>query len=255
MNILLTNDDGIQAKGLVELKGYLEKIGKVTVIAPDRERSGSGCSTTIYETVCCGKTWSGSSFFGYSLSGTPVDCVIIGLDKLLSHDKPQLVVAGINAGANLGRDVFYSGTVGAAMEGAFHDIFSMAISIDKKDNISFVGAIKVMDMIIKTLPSHISQIPMVLNINIPGTDYDNIRGFKLTQPAPVFHQKTIESIYRTEQVEYFWIAGSAPVGEMDKNSDYWAIKNNYVSITPFAVQLRAAINQDELEKWIHRLNY
>lgn len=254
MHILLTNDDGIQAKGLLELRECLTKLGKVTLIAPDRERSGAGCSTSIYKTVCCSKTWLGNDFLGYSLSGTPVDCVIIGLEKILSNDKPNLLVAGINSGPNLGQDIFYSGTVGAALEGAFHNILSLAISIDKKDNITYNDINEAVALIINTLPEKLIFMPLVLNINFPDTAKNKIKGFKLTKPAPVFHQKIIRSVYRTEQVEYFWIADNKVVGEIDENSDYWAIKHDYISITPFSVQLMDTIHQDQLKKWVCQLN-
>lgn len=254
MHILLTNDDGIQANGLQKLRECLERLAKVTVVAPDRERSGAGCSTSIFKTVCCIKTWSGEDFLGYSLSGTPVDCVVIGLEKILSNDKPDLLVAGINSGPNLGKDIFYSGTVGAALEGAFHNLLSLAISIDKSDGIVYNEIVEVVELIIKKLPESFLIMPMVLNINFPGIPTQKIKGFKLTKPAFVFHHKKIKSIYRTEQEEYFWIAGSKQIGNINENSDYWAVQHNYISITPISVKTIFTIGQDQLEKWVQKLN-
>ena len=254
MKILLTNDDGINSRGLQELKKCLENFGKVVVVAPDRERSGSGHSSSIYKTVSCRETWAGQDFYGYSLSGTPVDCVIIGLEKLFGNDKPDLVISGINAGANLGRDIFYSGTVGAAIEGAFHGIFSIAISIDKKEKLFYSSAIKVIEKVIKTIPSETYKQPQVLNINIPNIRYSKVKGIRLTKLAHIFHQKNIKRIYRSDNTDYFWIEGSQPEGVMEKNSDYWAIRNNYISVTPVSLELKNNNSQYNLEKWIQILN-
>ena len=213
MKILLTNDDGIHAPGLKNLKKSLQEFAEITVVAPDRERSGSGCSASIYQTVSCQKVWSGKAFQGYALSGTPIDCIMIGLEKLSGNGKPDLVISGINAGANLGRDIFYSGTVGAAIEGAYHKIPSMAVSINQKEGPFYKTAIKVIEKIVKSLPlEKIGQ--QVLNINIPNVIYSEIKGVKLTKLARIFHQKNIQSIYHSEYIEYFWIEGSQPEGVM-----------------------------------------
>jgi 5'-nucleotidase len=254
LKILLTNDDSINAAGLKKLKTCLENFGKVVVVAPDRERSGSGCSASIYQMLRCRKIWSGQDLYGYELSGTPVDCVMIALDKIFGNEKPDLVISGINAGANLGKDIFYSGTVGAAIEGAFHDIFSIAVSIDQKEDPLYSSAIKVMEKIMPTLPAKNYRQPKVLNINIPNIPYSEIKGIKLTKLAHVFHQKFIRSIYKSNHLEYFWIEGSQPEGIMENNSDYWAIRNHYISITDVSFELKHNPSQNHLKKWIDSLN-
>ncbi len=254
MRILLTNDDGIHAKGLQELKKCMEKFGKVVVVAPDRERSGSGHSSSIYQTVSCREVWSGQDFYGYALSGTPVDCVIVGLEKFFGNGKPDLVISGINAGANMGRDIFYSGTVAAAIEGAFHDIFSIAISIDKKEELFYSSASKVIEKIMETLPSEAYKYPQVLNINIPNIRYSELKGIRLTKLAHVSHKKCIKKIYRSDNTDYFWIEGSQPEGAMEKNSDYWSICHDYISITAVSLELQDNNSQNNLNKWIKSID-
>ncbi len=257
MKILLTNDDSIHAKGLKELRKCMEKFGKVIVIAPDRERSGSGHSTSIYQTISCEKMWSSRYSSGYALSGTPVDCVIVGIEKLCEHEKPDVIISGVNDGLNLGRDIFYSGTVGAAIEGGFHDIFSIAISIDSKEGSPiYSSAIKIIERIFNTIPLDFYKKSHVLNINIPNVEYQDIKGIRLTKLAKIFHQKFIKKIYQTDRTQYFWIEGSKPEGYMEENSDYWAIFNNYITITDISLQLENNKNQynDCLKAWIRRLN-
>jgi 5'-nucleotidase len=257
LKILLTNDDGIHSVGLKELKKNLEKFGNITVVAPDQERSGAGHSSSIYKTISCKEMWSDRFSCGYALGGTPVDCVIIGLEELCDREKPDMIISGINEGLNLGRDIFYSGTVGAAIEGGFHDIFSIAVSIDKKeDSPVFSTAIKTIEKIINTIPPDMRKKAHVLNINIPNIGYQDIKGIRLTKLAKVFHQKYIKKIYQNDNTQYFWIEGSKPEGSMEENSDYWAICNNYISITDISLQFENNKNQydDCLEAWIRKLN-
>jgi len=254
LKILIVNDDGIYASGLKELKKCMENYGKVVVVAPDRERSGSGHSTSLYQTVSCRQTWSGQDFYGYAINGTPVDCVIVGLEKIFGNEKPDLVISGINAGANLGRDIFYSGTVGAALEGAFHDIFSIAISVDEKENPVYSSAIKVIEKVIKVLPPEAYRQPQVLNINVPNIKYSEVKGFRLTKLAHVFHQKIIHRICRSGSTDYFWIEGSQTKGAMEENSDYWAICNHFISITALSLELQDNNSQNNLRKWIQRID-
>ncbi len=257
MKILLTNDDGIHSEGLKELKKSLKKLGRITVVAPDQERSGTGHSSSIYKTISCKEMWSNKSSCGYALSGTPVDCIIIGLEELCAQEKPDIIISGINEGLNLGRDIFYSGTVGAAIEGGFHDIFSIAVSIDKKEDAPvYSTAIKVIEKIITSIPLGIQKKTHVLNVNIPNVRYQDIKGIRLTKLAKIFHQKFIRKIYQNDNTQYFWIEGSKPEGLMEENSDYWAICNNYISITDISLQLENNKNQYDncLETWIRKLD-
>ena len=254
MKILLTNDDGINSIGLQQAEQCLQNFGEVMVVAPDRERSGSGCSSSIYQTLRCRKISSDRNHYRYALSGTPVDCIMVALEKLVRNNKPNLIISGINAGANLGRDIFYSGTVGAAIEGAFQSILSMSISIDQKENSVFSTAIKVMEKIIKELPLESHLPSKMLNINIPNVEYSEIKGFCLTELAHIYHQKYIKNVYRTENTQYFWIGGSEPRGMMEENSDYWAVKNNFVSLTAVSLELKQKVSEPPLKDWIERLN-
>ncbi len=257
MKILLTNDDGIHSEGLKEISRSLEKFGKIIVIAPDRERSGVGHSSSFYKTISCRKMWSKKASRGYALSGTPVDCILIGLEELCAHEKPDIIVSGVNEGLNLGQDIFYSGTVGAAIEGGFHNIFSIAISIDKNEGSPvYSSAIKTIEKIFKTMPVDFNKNPHVLNINVPNVEYRDIKGIRLTKLAQIFHQKTIKKIYQAYRTEYFWIEGNKPEGQLEENSDYWAISNNFISITDISMKLGHNKNQyhNDLGAWIRKLN-
>ncbi|MBN2396185.1 MAG: 5'/3'-nucleotidase SurE [Candidatus Atribacteria bacterium] len=256
MKILLTNDDGIDSEGLKKLKLCLEDFGQVVMVAPDRERSGSGCSTSFNKTIRCQRKWDGDNFYGYSLSGTPVDCVIIGLEKILNNDKPDLIISGINTGTNLGYDIFYSGTVGAAIEGVSHHILSIAFSIDGKDNPNYISAEKVIRQVIQGLTSEIMTQPIVLNINIPNIEYSHLKGFKLTKPGHCIHQKSIKSIYKDNHAEYFWLEGSNKDFVVERDTDLLAIKENFISITPLSLEFNNRIDQYGfgVGKWVESLN-
>ncbi len=257
MRILLTNDDGIHAEGLNNLRKNLEKSGNILVVAPDRERSGAGHSTSIHKTISCRKTCFGQQSYGYAISGTPADCIILGVEKLFRDDKPDIIISGINAGLNIGRDIFYSGTIGAAVEGAFHNIFSLAVSLEKNDNPFFYSsAIKIIEKIINTLPQEINKQAHVLNINIPNIEYSKIKGVKLTNLAQVFHKKTIKNIYQQNNMKYFWIEGTKPDAAVKEKTDYWAVCNKYISITDISIEFKRknAKNNHSLEKWVSSLN-
>jgi len=251
LKILITNDDGIYAPGLNELKNGLEKFNKVMAIAPDQERSGSGCCASIYRTIRCKKVLLREGSEGYSVSGTPVDCVVVGLEKIYKNEKPELVISGINAGENLGQDILYSGTVGAAIEASYHGIPSIAVSIEKKEHQIYSTAIRFVQKFVRTFPFEIFHYsPIVLNINFPNIPYSKIKGIKLTRLAKIFHQKKIKSIYKSYNEEYFWIEGSRAEGEIIKNTDYWAIRNNYISITVFSLEFPQNKSHVLLKKWI-----
>lgn len=255
MKILITNDDGIYAPGLNELNNSLVKFNKVMAVAPDQERSGSGCCASIYKTIRCKKVFLSGGSEGYSISGTPVDCVIIGLEKIYKSEKPELVISGINTGENLGQDILYSGTVGAAIEAGFYGIPSIAVSIEKNGHPIYSTAIRFLKEIVRTFPFEIfNYSPKVLNINFPNIPYSEIKGIKLTKLAQIFHQKKIKSIYKSDSEEYFWIEGSRVEGEIIKNTDYWAIRNNYISITVFSLEFPQNKSQFLLKKWIKNMD-
>ena len=181
MRILLTNDDGIFSEGIQVLKEYLDIIAEVTVIAPDRERSTISHAITlrkplkIREIKIKGKSW------GVSINGTPADCVIVGLLEIMKDNKPDLIVSGINHGPNLGNDIIYSGTVGAAMEGAMRNIPSLAVSINGYKNFEFNSASRFTKKIISNLIKHNLPNNLLLNVNFPNIKYKELAGIEITR--------------------------------------------------------------------------
>src|SRR3989338_5712100 len=167
MDILLTNDDGIYAKGIEVLAGALRKIASVTVVAPDHERSAAGHTITLWDPLRVTEVDRNGTFFGYAVDGTPADCVKIAVQRLMRR-KPDLVVSGINLGPNTGANVIYSGTVSAALEGAVLGIPSMAVSLTTFRHPRFAVAAQVARAICLKLPALHLPPQVVLNINVPN---------------------------------------------------------------------------------------
>ncbi|MEW6605929.1 MAG: 5'/3'-nucleotidase SurE [bacterium] len=245
MNILLTNDDGIKAQGLHILRESLSKVGKVTIIAPDRERSASGHSLTLTHPIRVDEIDEDT----FVTDGTPADCINISVLGILPK-RPDLIVSGINPGPNLGEDVTYSGTVSAAMEGTLLNIPSFSISMgDYKDpKFDFAGkfACKIASLILKHgLPSH-----TFLNINVPNLSEEEIKGVSLTHLGKRTYQE--ELIKRTDPrgKVYYWIGSKCVMDEEGaEGTDVRAIKEGKISITPLHLDMTNYAVMPEFKKW------
>ncbi len=231
MQILLTNDDGIFADGIYALYKELVKVAKVDVVAPDSERSSVGHAITLSHPIVYKKVKRHRKFFGYAVRGTPADCVKFALGVLLKK-KPDVVISGINLGANDGCSVFYSGTVAGAREGALLGIPAIAVSLAEFFNPNFSYAAKCTVKLVKALLK--TKIPSgtFFNVNVPNLPASRIRGIIMTRQGiePIhssFHKRTDPNLR-----EYYWMSGKSPVKPSNTNFDTYALNNRYVTVTP-----------------------
>ncbi|MFP4660910.1 MAG: 5'/3'-nucleotidase SurE [Halanaerobiales bacterium] len=245
MKILLTNDDGIYADGIRALAEVLiKKNHRVFLAAPDRERSAAGHSITIIDPLRARKVNIGIDDLScYKVSGTPADCVKLGLEKLIDFT-PDLVISGINAGPNLGYDVLYSGTVSAAIEGWMVGFNSIAVSLDIRARRNFIEAAIFLDKTIQKINFDIIPETVLLNINIPDIEETEIKGTKITRLGTSLYDDTFEERLDPTGNKYYWLTGGNGRDEKSCDTDIWSIKNNYISITPLKIDLN---NYDVME--------
>jgi len=249
--ILLTNDDGIDSEGIYILYKVLKKDKNfdVRIIAPNRERSAVGHAITVFRPISVRKEYREGNFFGYSVDGTPADCVKIAVKAILKK-APDLLISGINRGANLGENIIYSGTVSAATEGTTLGVSSISISIDNLIDPDYSYAAdftkKIASQIIKNggLPEG-----TLLNINIPDVSSEEIKGIKITkQSSAKFKDKFIKRVDPRGR-DYYWMDGEFEGEIEDENSDYGAVKNNYISMTPIHYDMTDYKTIDYFKSW------
>ncbi|MCD4784641.1 MAG: 5'/3'-nucleotidase SurE [Candidatus Eremiobacteraeota bacterium] len=246
--ILLTNDDGYSSPGIKALARSLRKVARVFVVAPDRERSAIGHGLTFFNPIRAHEIRNDDGLVIYKSDGTPTDCVLLGIHQLM-ETPPDLVISGINRGANLGDDVTYSGTVGAAMEGAIQAIPSIAVSLNSMEEFDFESAARFTAGIAEILLQKKLPDGVFLNINIPAIDFSLVKGVEITfQGRSIYHQKIVKRV-DPKGNNYYWITGATPDGEPIEGSDFWAVKNNSISITPLHLSLTNMSYIDELKNW------
>ncbi|ACL69639.1 5'/3'-nucleotidase SurE [Halothermothrix orenii] len=253
MNVLLTNDDGVYAEGIFILASYLVSAGhRVVVSAPDRERSATGHAITISYPLRAYKIKLNikGEIDVYKIDGTPADCVKLGVEKLAGF-KPDIIISGINDGPNLGYDVLYSGTVSAAIEGWMMGYTSIAVSLNSNGQYHFkTGA----DFIVRLLNNFdflsLDQ-KMLLNINIPDLPGEKINGIKITKLGKSLYEDSFEKRFDPMGKPYYWLTGNNVDNNIHDSTDIWAIKNNYISITPLKIDLTDLSQIDILN---HNLN-
>lgn len=245
MHILLSNDDGYFAPGLNTLADFLRPLAKITVVAPERNRSGASNSLTLDRPISV-KT-AGNGFF-YS-NGTPTDCVHLALTGML-ETPPDMVISGINDGANMGDDTLYSGTVAAATEGYLLGIPSIAVSMSQHDATYFETAAKVIvDLVIKHQKNPLAA-PTLLSVNVPDIPFEDLRGTKITRLGrrhkayPVIQAKTP----RNEVV--YWVGAAGDAADKSEDTDFYAVEHGFVSITPLQVDLTRYNQIADLNHWL-----
>jgi 5'-nucleotidase len=241
-HILLTNDDGYHADGLRALAAELADLGTLSVVAPSREQSGKAQALTLRQPIVCNPI----SERHWAIDGTPADCVIVAVHKLLS-EKPDLVISGINHGANLGENAYYSGTVGAAREGALHHIPSIAISLcSKKADAQFANAARVArsaaEMILKEgLPDQV-----LLNINVPESWSGNV---KFTRQSKKITRNQLTEGKDPRGRSYFWLYEQKIDKDVEPDTDYAAIFAGDVSVTPLHLDPTDTQSLNHLSHW------
>lgn len=237
MKILVSNDDGIDSPGIYALVKELQKIGDVTVVAPDRQQSAVGHSLTISSPLRATPFKRNGEMFGYAINGTPSDSVKLALAGLLD-DKPDIVVSGINHGKNTGVNILYSGTVSAATEGMLSGVKSMAVSLDNHSwEANMTSAAKYAAKVAKELPNIDLPEDTLLNMNVPDIPFDEIRGIKLVRHADSYWKDKFEERRDPFNTKYYWFSGEYQSLHDKKGTDDYAIRNNYVSITPIQYNL------------------
>ena len=237
MRILLTNDDGIHARGIQALIGELGSIAELFVVAPDRERSGTGHSITVFDPIKVIKAKLAGIKAGWVIGGTPVDCVKLASSKLVG-DNIDLVVSGINHGPNLGTDVLYSGTVSAAVEGVIMGSPSIAVSLNSfAADTDFSFAARFTRRVIQNLFKNGMEKKTLLNINIPYLCPQDIKGIRITRLGVRNYENLFEERQDPRGNTYFWMGGGVLEEPQEEDSDVNAVQHSYISITPIHFDL------------------
>jgi len=237
VRILLANDDGISAHGLHELAKSLSTIAEVYIVAPDRERSGTGHSITVFDPIWVDNFVSKAGITGWVVGGTPADCVKMGISRLLTP-APDLVVSGINKGANLGTDVLYSGTVSAAVEGVIMGIPSIAVSLNTFDHdADYDYAARYTRALVRVLSSTGIDKNTLVNVNIPAVPKEEIKGIRITRLGSRRYENMFEQHVDPRGRTFYWLGGDVIEEEQEPDSDVAAVNANYVSVTPIHFDL------------------
>lgn len=249
MKILISNDDGYLATGINTLARHLSSIAAITVVAPERDRSGASNSLTLDNPIRAHLTDNGF----YRVDGTPTDCVHLAITGLLSEE-PDMVVSGINAGANLGDDVLYSGTVAAAMEGRFLGLPAIAISLCARSGHQFHHfdtAGRVALQMVERLRDHPLPGDTILNINVPDLPWEELQGFEVTRLG---HRHRAEAMIREHDPRgrpIYWIGPAGEEQDAGPGTDFHAIRQQKVSVTPLQVDLTRHASIPDIASWLN----
>jgi 5'-nucleotidase len=239
-HILVTNDDGVLAPGLLSLTKEMRKIAKVSILAPDRNWSGSGHVKTLDRPLRVREVTLADGTAAFASDGAPSDCVALALLGFL-EEKVDLVVSGINPQANIGHDVTYSGTVTAAMEAVIWDVPAIAFSLDSADNhlgsVDYRPAAQVARRIAATVLNHGLPPGILLNVNIPYMAGPKIHGVHITRQGLRVYRDRLDKRMDPRGRPYYWIAGEAPTGIPERGTDFGALESGHVSITPLQMDL------------------
>ena len=245
MKILISNDDGILARGLAVLGEVCASLGQVTVVAPDREQSGTSHSLTLHRPVRATRRPDGA----FQVDGTPTDCVLLALGTLMP-DKPDFVISGINHGQNMGEDVFYSGTVAAAMEGLVAGIPSIAVSYAGSD-LELIGTHK---DVLRSLLRRIFEVKdfpteTLLNINLPALPGTEVKGIKVTHLGSRVFSEEIALMKDPWGKSIYWIGGGRMTWKGGADSDFRATSDGYLSVTPLHMDMTNYRLLEVVRKW------
>jgi len=243
--ILVTNDDGIQSKGIIALARALREIGDVFIVAPNIQQSAVAHSLTLHRPLRVEKIRKNF----YAVDGTPADCIHLGVNTILPK-KPRLIVSGINKGGNLGDDIIYSGTVSAAFEGTLLGIPSFAISLVSRSHFKFDMAARFALRVARRIIERGLPKNTFLNINVPNLDEKEIRSYQITHQGRLIHSgdEVIEKVDPRGR-KYYWIGGGQLIFEKGENTDVEAVSKSCISITPLNLDLTNYSSIGELKKW------
>jgi 5'-nucleotidase len=249
MKILLSNDDGVNAKGIEVLYQALSQIAEVVVVAPDRNCSGASNSLTLLNPL---RAHTHDNGF-ISINGTPSDCVQLALNKLLDF-KPDLVVAGINNGANLGDDTLYSGTVAAASEGRFLGLPAIAVSLCSKQEAHYETAAAVAVSLIKKINTHPLEPDQIINLNVPDIPLSELKGIKITRLGSRHKADTMEEQLDPWGRKIYWYGHLGEANDASAGTDFDAVNQHFASITPLTVNMTAQSSLEKMQSWIQQVS-
>jgi len=252
MHILVTNDDGVDAPGLLALNQALREIADTTVFAPSHNWSASGHVKTMHKPLRVGETHLADNTLALITSGAPSDCVALAFMGVV--ERPiDMVVSGINRGPNLGHDVTYSGTVTAAMEGAIAGVPAIAVSLGTYEEADFTFAARVAARLAHEITRRGLPSETLLNVNVPAVVEEEIAGIVVTRMGlRIYYDELIRRVDPKGR-PYYWIGGKEPGGVLEEGTDLWAVANNYVSVTPLQLDLTAHRLIEQVKAWELRL--
>ncbi len=245
MKILLSNDDGYFAPGLNILAAHIAQLAEVMVVAPERNRSGASNSLTLDRPLSVRKASNGF----YYVNGTPTDCVHIALTGLM-EDMPDMVISGINDGANMGDDTIYSGTVAAAMEGYLLGIPSIAISMSQHNSTHFETAAKVAVELVQHYQKHGFSSPTLLNVNVPDIPYNALQGTVVTRLGKRHKAEPVVQLKTPRNETVYWVGAAGLPYDGGEGTDFYAVANHKVSISPIQVDLTNHTQLTDINDWL-----
>ena len=248
MRLLISNDDGYRAPGITALAQRLQQQAEVTVVAPELDRSGASNSLTLDQPLRVRQADNGF----YHVNGTPTDCVHLAITGLLDFE-PDMVLSGINAGANMGDDVLYSGTVAAAMEGRFLGLPAIAISLCGVEGSSvhhFDTAAEVAVRLLERLSDHPIPNKTILNVNVPNMPWEQLGGFAVTRQGSRHRSAPVIKEQDPRGRPIYWVGPCGEVVDAGPGTDFYAVSNNQISVTPLQVDLTRHQSLDDLGEWL-----
>lgn len=245
MRILLSNDDGYFAPGLACLAETLSSLADITVVAPERDRSGASNSLTLDRPLSLRKAHSGF----YYVNGTPTDCVHLAVTGMLDH-LPDMVISGINHGANMGDDTIYSGTVAAATEGYLLGVPSIAVSLVSKGAGNYLSAARVVAEIVKRHQDRPFTSPMLLNVNVPDVPYEQIQGREVTRLGRRHKAEPVVKSENPRGETVYWVGAAGAAQDAGAGTDFGAVARGMVSVTPLQIDLTHYGQMDVIKGWL-----
>lgn len=245
MRILLSNDDGYFAPGLAALAEALAPWAEVTVVAPERDRSGASNSLTLDRPLTLRRAHNGF----YYVNGTPTDCVHLAVTGMLEHP-PDMVISGVNHGGNMGDDTIYSGTVAAATEGFMLGIPSMAISLVSVSQGNYPSAARVAAELVRRLKERPLEAPFLLNVNVPDLPYEQIAGMEVTRLGKRHKAEPVVKTSSPRGETVYWVGAAGSAQDAGPGTDFHAVAHGRVSITPLQVDLTHFAELPVLERWL-----
>lgn len=253
MRILISNDDGYFAPGLICLAEHLAKIADIVVVAPERDRSGASNSLTLDRPLKPRRTANGF----YYVDGTPTDCVHLAVTGMLDQ-QPDIVVSGINAGGNMGDDTIYSGTVAAATEGFLLGIPSIAVSLVGKEFAHYETAAKVAVELVQRFARQTHSHPWLLNVNVPDVPYDQLhgdqlQGIEVTRLGKRHKAEPVVKASNPHGETVYWVGAAGKAQDAGEGTDFYAVAQQRVSITPLQIDLTQYNQLDAVRGWLGQI--